>query len=181
MLVTLEPADSLFGILDFHMGVLAVAECCHAEIQRLADQIDFDPETGEILCDADAIFEQIDALKMERQSILEYLAKLVLNIRAEAAALKDEEARLKNRRLSLDLKENRLMKVLDRECSGKKTDLGVATFNYRQNSHVEVSDAEKAIRWLEKQDQGLFLMMADAIWEVNQTLDAERSGPYVRR
>ena len=122
----------------------------NAEIQRLADQIDFDPETGEILMDADAIFEQIDALKMERQSILEYLAKLVLNVRAEAAALKDEEARLKHRRLSLDLKENRLMNVLDRECGGKKTDLGVATFSYRQNSHVEVADAEKAIRWLKR-------------------------------
>ena len=103
----------------------------HAEIQRLADQIDFDPETGEILMDADAIFEQIDALKMERQSILEYLAKLVLNIRAEAEALKDEDARLKHRRLSLDLKENRLMNVLDRECAGQKTNLGVATFSYR--------------------------------------------------
>lgn len=122
----------------------------HAEIQRLADQIDFDPETGEILMDADTIFEQIDALKMERQSILEYLAKLVLNIRAEAEALKDEEARLKHRRLSLDLKENRLMKVLDRECAGQKTNLGVATFSYRQNSHVEVSDAAKAIRWLKQ-------------------------------
>ena len=42
------------------------------------------------------------------------------------------------------------MNVLDRECGGKKTDLGVATFSYRQNSHVEVADAEKAIRWLKR-------------------------------
>lgn len=122
----------------------------NAEIQRLADQIDFDPETGEILMDADAIFEEIGKLKLERQSILEYLAKLVINTRAEIEAVKAEEARLKDRRIRLSTKENRLMKVLDRECSGKKTDLGVATFSYRQNSHLEVSNAEKAIRWLKR-------------------------------
>ena len=122
----------------------------HAEIQRLADQIDFDPETGEILMDADEIFEQIDALHMERKSIMEYLAKLVLNTRAEIAVLKEEEIRLKDRRIRLFAKENRLMNVLDRECGGKKTDLGVATFSYRQNSHVEVADAAQAIRWLKQ-------------------------------
>ena len=122
----------------------------NAEIQRLADQIDFDPETGEILMDADAIFEEIGKLKLERQSILEYLAKLVINTRADIEAVKAEEARLKDRRIRLSTKENRLMKVLDRDCGVKKTDLGIATFSYRQNSHLEVSDAEKAIRWLKR-------------------------------
>ena len=61
------------------------------EILRLTEQIDVDEETGEVLCDIDAIADGIDRLQMERRSILEYLAKLVLNTRAEAAALKDEE------------------------------------------------------------------------------------------
>lgn len=38
------------------------------------------------------------------------------------------------------------MKVLDRECASEKTDLGVATFSYRKTSHVDVSDAVKAVR-----------------------------------
>lgn len=42
------------------------------------------------------------------------------------------------------------MKVLDRECAGEKTDLGVATFSYRKTSHVDVADAAKAVRWLKR-------------------------------
>lgn len=122
----------------------------NAEILRLTDQIDFDEETGEILCDIDAIYDAIGALQMEKKSILEYLAKIVLNLRAEAAAVKTEEQRLKERREKLSRKEERLMKILDRECAGEKTDLGVATFSYRKTSHVDVSDAAKAIRWLKR-------------------------------
>lgn len=122
----------------------------NAEILRLTDQIEFDEETGEILCDIDAIYDAIGALQMEKKSILEYLAKIVLNLRAEAAAVKTEEQRLKERREKLSKKEERLMKILDRECAGEKTDLGVATFSYRKASHVDVSDAAKAIRWLKR-------------------------------
>ena len=122
----------------------------NAEILRLTDAIEFDEETGEILGDADELFTQIQSLQMEKKSILEYLAKLVLNIRAEAAKAKTEEQRLKARRDRLAKKEDRLMKILDRECAGEKTDLGVATFAYRNISHVDVSDAEKAIRWLKR-------------------------------
>ena len=122
----------------------------NAEILRLTDQIEFDEETGEILCDIDAIYDAIGALQMEKKSILEYLAKIVLNLRAEAAAVKIEEQRLKERREKLTKKEERLMKILDRECAGEKTDLGVATFSYRKTSHVDVSDAAKAIRWLKR-------------------------------
>ena len=122
----------------------------NAEILRLTDQIEFDEETGEILCDIDAIYDAIGALQMEKKSILEYLAKIVLNLRAEAAAVKTEEQRLKERREKLSRKEERLMKILDRECAGEKTDLGVATFSYRKTSHVDVSDAAEAIRWLKR-------------------------------
>lgn len=122
----------------------------NAEILRLTDQIEFDEETGEILCDIDAIYDAIGALQVEKKSILEYLAKIVLNLRAEAAAVKTEEQRLKERREKLSKKEELLMKILDRECAGEKTDLGVATFSYRKTSHVDVSDAAKAIRWLKR-------------------------------
>ena len=120
------------------------------EIMRLADAIPFDEETGEILGDADELFNQINALQMERKSILEYLAKLVLNLRSEEAALKAEESRLKGRRQRLEKKEDRLLCVLDRECAGQTTDLGVATLGYRKNSHVEVKDPARAVRWLKR-------------------------------
>ena len=120
------------------------------EILRLTDQISVDEETGEILCDMDAITAGIEALQMERRSILEYLAKLVLNLRSEAAAVKAEETRLRDRRSRLEKKEARLMQILDRECGGEKTDLGVATLNYRRTTRVDVTDAAKAVSWLKR-------------------------------
>ena len=120
------------------------------EIMRLADAIPFDEETGEILGDVDEFYQQIESLQMEKQRILEYLAKLVLNLRSEEEALKTEEKRLKDRRQRLEKKEDRLIRVLDRECAGQTTDLGVATLAYRKTSHVEVTDSAKAVRWLKR-------------------------------
>ena len=122
----------------------------NAEILRLTDAIDFDPETGEILGSTDDLFDEMNKLQMQKKSILVWLAKLVLNLRSEEAALKAEEDRLKARRTRLSKKEDRLMHVLDRECSGEKTDLEVATFSYRKTSHVEVTDSAKAVRWLKR-------------------------------
>ena len=120
--------------------------------QAIADIFEqmVDPETGEILCESDVLMAQLDALQMERKPILSYLAKLVLNYRSEQVALKEEEKRLKERRTRLEKKEARLMQILDRECEGQNTDCGVATFRYRKNSHVDVFDAAKAIRWLKR-------------------------------
>lgn len=42
----------------------------NAKIMRLTDEIEFDPETGEILCDIEAIEAQIMTLQMEKKSIL---------------------------------------------------------------------------------------------------------------
>lgn len=119
-------------------------------ILRLTDQIAVDEETGEVAGDVDAVCAEIGALQMERKSILEYLAKLVLNLRAEIAALKDEESRLHERRSRLEKKADRILQVIDRECGGEKTDLGVATLQYRKTSRVEVLDAAKAVSWLKR-------------------------------
>lgn len=117
-------------------------------ITDLLTQLDPDPETGEISASTEDIIEQIGALQMERERILEYLAKTVLDIRASAAALKEEEKRLKERRAALEHKDDRLMEILDRECAGQKTDCGVATVCYRKTSRVEVGDPKAAIRFL---------------------------------
>lgn len=123
-------------------------------IEQLVDGIEFDPETGEIVCDNDGLFAELDALHMERKSVLTYLAKVVLNLRSDATALKTEEERLKNRRSLLEKKEKRIMEILDRECAGEKTDLGVATFSYRTSTKAEVTDSVEAIRWLTEHGHG---------------------------
>ncbi len=123
-------------------------EVNHA-IEEIFDAL-VDTDTGEILMESDELSAKLDALLMERHQILEFLAKLVLNTRSDAAALKEEENRLKKRRERLTKKEEQLMAVLDRECGGEKTDLGVATVSYRKTSRVEVADAAKAVRWLKR-------------------------------
>ena len=120
------------------------------EIERIMDGLIYDPETGEILQDAGDDLAKLELLQMDRDRILEYLAKCVLNTRSDMTALKEEEARLRDRRKALEHKEERLMKILDRECCGQKTDLGVATLNYRKTSHLDVSDSARAIRWLKR-------------------------------
>ncbi|MCD8107276.1 MAG: siphovirus Gp157 family protein [Oscillospiraceae bacterium] len=116
------------------------------EIESIFEQM-VDPETGEILEASDELMTQLDSLQMERDRILEYLAKLVLNTRSGATALKEEELRLKKRRETLSKKEERIMDILDRECGGVKTDLGVATLSYRKTEKIEVSDQSTAIEW----------------------------------
>ena len=88
----------------------------NTEIALLMQQLEVDEDTGKILTSSDAILQQLNALDMERSRILEYLAKVVLDTRAEAAALKAEEERLAKRRRICEHREERLIEVLDREC-----------------------------------------------------------------
>ena len=120
----------------------------NAEIALLLHQLEVDPETGEILASSEEIIRQLDALGMERHRILEYLAKVVIDARATMTALKVEEDRLADRRRRMERREERLMQVLDRECGGVKTDLGVATLSYRKTTRVDVQDNTRAIDWL---------------------------------
>ena len=119
-------------------------------IRALEDKIEVDPETGEVLCDIDAIAAEIDRLEMDRADVLQYLAKMVMNGRAEAAALKAEEDRLYQRRKALEKTEDRLMAVLQRECP-ENTKLDIVTLRYRNTERVNVSDPGKAYRWLKRQ------------------------------
>lgn len=118
-------------------------------IETLVSSLSVDPETGEIPADADDIIAQLDALNMERSAVLEYLAKIVLNLRSNQLELKAEEARLKSRREQMERREASLMEILDRECAGKKTDLGVATISYRASETTDITGAESdTITWL---------------------------------
>ncbi len=149
------------------------------QIEDLLYQLEPDPETGEIPANEEEIIAQINALAMRREDILQYLAKLTLNCRSEAAALKAEEDRLKARRSGLESKEGRLLTILDREC-GETTDLGVATLSYRKTSHVEVADEAKAVAWLRRHKfTDAFKVPEPTVYktEVKKLLGAGQKGP----
>ena len=131
-------------------------------LMKLEDVID--PDTGEILSSPDAadeVLSELEALQMEKARILEYLAKVTLNTRAEAAAIKAEEDRLKKRRQSLEHKEERLMVIIDRECEGEKTDLGIAVVSYRKSEKLDVTDPKAAIAWLQANGHEDCIKIAD--------------------
>ena len=122
----------------------------NAEMESLLEQLEPDPETGEIPANEDEIISKLNALAMRREDILSYLAKQTLQAKADAQALRSEEKRLRDRRQRAENRLERLMNILDRECGGKKTDLGVATLFYRQSSRVNVLDLQKAVQWLKR-------------------------------
>ena len=120
------------------------------QIAELLYSLEPDPETGEIPLNYEELEEQIKALMEKKVSVLEYLAKAALNYRAEAEMLKAEEERLSTRRKSLEKKDKAIVSILDRECEGHKTNLGVATVCYRRSSRVEIKDSASALSFLEK-------------------------------
>ena len=123
------------------------------QLEELLLALEPDPETGETQADEDEIINQVNSLAMERMDILRYLAKLVLNNRSDVAALKQEEKRLQTRRRQMESHQSRLIALLDRECAGRKTDLGVATVSYRKSSRVEITNVAAARTWLDENDR----------------------------
>lgn len=109
------------------------------------------PDTGEFLTDEE-FQKRADQLGMDKQRILEWMAKEILNMRGEREMLKAEGARIRDRAKRLENKEERFRQILDRECNGIKTDLGVATFSYRKSSAAVWNEANAAdiICWLEE-------------------------------
>ena len=101
------------------------------QIEDLLARLEPDPETGEIPPNEDELIAQINALALKREDILTYLAKVAINTKATVQGLKAEEKRLKDRRQRMEQKQERLITILDRECGGEKTDLGIATLYYR--------------------------------------------------
>lgn len=126
-------------------------------LENLLLLLEPDPETGEVSADFDSVLAEINALHMERSRILEYLAKLVINCRSDAAAIKTEEDRLKERRQRVERKADRIMEILKRECGGENTDCGVATVRYRNTEKLDVSDSIATIEWLEQHGYDTFI------------------------
>ena len=121
----------------------------NTEIEALLNELEPDPETGEVTGDYESVVARLEQLDIEKKSVLGYLAKLVLNARSEAEGIRAEEKRLRERRQSLERKDERLMRSLDRECGGTNTDCGIASVYSRKTTKVNVTDSGKAVLWLQ--------------------------------
>lgn len=94
-------------------------------------------EDGEI-----ADFEAFEALQMERDKKLENTALFIKNLRAEAMAIKAEEAALNERRTAAENKQARLEKYLSTALAGAsfKTPRVSCSFRSSTNTVIDVTD-----------------------------------------
>ena len=149
------------------------------EIRRLLWLLEPDPETGEVPMDEDELLKQLHSLQMERENVLTYLAKVVLNLRSEAEMVKAEEVRLKERRQAIERRQERVMAILDRECGGENTDFGIAVLRYRASTRTEITDVGKAVRWLKRHKYTDSIRMKDPEVDKNAVKALLQSGEKI--
>ena len=131
----------------------------NSEIQRLQDRCEYsnevdayvDLDTGEIMTDEE-LEKLFQELNMDKREIMEWMAKGVLNDRAEAEAIKAEEKRLADRRKRFERRADWFEQILIREAGGVKRELGVASVSFRKSKAVvfEEKDVPDIICWLEE-------------------------------
>lgn len=93
-----------------------------------------DPETGEI------DEERLNALEMEKEAKLENVALWIKDLKAEAEAIKNEEAALKRRRESSINKMESLKRYLTWALDGSKFKTPKVAVSYRRSESVKIND-----------------------------------------
>ena len=97
-----------------------------------------DEETGELLIDAEAI----DALMLERETVLENMALEVKNLVAEGAAIRAEETALAERRKRLERKAEWLKGYLAESLNGEKMETPRVSVGFRRSKAVELDESK---------------------------------------
>lgn len=94
-----------------------------------------DPDTGEIIDS-----EQLEALKMERQTKLENVALYIKNLKADAAMYKAEKQAFAERQAAAEKRAESLSEWLKKALDGQKFKTEKAEVNFRKTQKVEVID-----------------------------------------
>lgn len=102
-----------------------------------------DPETGEV-----AEYETFLTLAMERQKKTEGIALWIKNLRAEIAAIKEEETTLKERRRKAERQAERLEEFLGWALDGQKLETPRVEVRYRKSEGVVLE--EGFVPWAEE-------------------------------
>ena len=100
----------------------------------------FDPDTGEIIDNHEAIMELAEELKEKRDELADYLADKRTELKAAEVMLFEEINRLQGRRKSLQRQQDNLMKTIDFLLEGEKLKTLHHTFSYRRSESVDVID-----------------------------------------
>ena len=134
-----------------------------------------DQETGEILD-----VEKLDALQMEREAKLEGVALWIKDMKAEAAAVKEEADKLTARKKALDNKIEGLKTWLLFALGGEKLKTPRCNVYQTHSQRVSVPDEPELISWLQKQeDPAKFLRFKDPELKKDEIKKALKDGEVI--
>lgn len=104
-----------------------------------------DIETGEIILDLEAV----EALQMEREAKLENIALYIKNLASEAAAIKEEEKALAERRKAKENKAERLKTYLSDALGGSAFETARVKCAFRKSAAVNITDNTTLLWYLQ--------------------------------
>lgn len=115
-------------------------------IYRLDEQIEraiasaYDPDTGELLISEEEMFQQIENIKADFDTLIDSIASDVKNLKAEAADVKDEKMRLAKRQMHLEARAERAKRLLAYLLHGEKWKNGRHNVTYRKSEELVIDD-----------------------------------------
>ena len=115
--------------------------------------------------------ERFDALAMERYKKIENVGCWVQNLDAEAAAMREEDKTLAERRHSLASTAERLRAYLDHALDGAKFESPRVAISYRKSKAVEIQDDAVFKAWAKD--------YAPALLKVTYTIDKTGVKNYI--
>ena len=115
--------------------------------------------------------ERFDALAMERDKKIENVGCWVKNLDAEAAAMREEEKTLAERRHRLESKAERLKAYLDHALDGAKFESPRVAISYRKSKALEIQDEAVFKAWAKD--------YAPALLKVTYTIDKTGVKNYI--
>ena len=141
--------------------------------QEILDCVDL--ETGEILDT-----EKLDALQMEREAKLEGVALWIKDMKAEAAAVKEEADKLTARKKTLDNKIEGLKTWLLMALDGEKLKTPRCNVYQTHNQRVAVADEAKLISFLQTlEEPEKFLRFKDPELKKDEIKKALKDGTII--
>ena len=141
--------------------------------QDILDCVDM--ETGEIVD-----IEKLNALQMERESKLEGVALWIKDMKAEAAAIKEEADKLTARKKTLDNKLDSLKNWLSFALGGEKLRTPRCYVYQTHSQKVSVADEAELISYFQKQkDPAQFLRFKDPELKLNDIKKALKEGATI--
>ena len=107
-----------------------------------------DPKTGEI-----TDWAKLEELQMEREKKLENVALWYKNLKAQAAAIWEEEAALAKRRNAIEVMIESLKRYLEGALQGRKFETARCFVSFRRSQRVEITDERAAVNWARENER----------------------------